>query len=573
MKLCFIWVENYKGFVNQGFNFDTEFEYYYSSNTSKVSRQKNRHHIHNFFGEGITEITGIIGRNASGKTNILELIQYISDGANTIINTSFLAIFSDSGNTQIYFYKINELHSDFPAHLREYEGRIPETTSVFFSNIFDGRRHNFGKRIINISTNDLLNSQFGENVNKNYQKTIQQQIKFIKSPQFKFLEEAEIEVDNSPNLKLKPAKVILTSPIWANITNRVKTFELKLQREYEYQFPIKDFVQSFRKKITDNKSINSIRYFTAFLVYIDFILNRDILKYTDEKRYKNKNEYLKVLESLFKITEVDSRIDEIFKFITSEFMLAIDEHYSVFETVKFLKNLQEFELDSQSSDNFKQDIGTYSNRRIQYNLDYNDRIGIFLNGYLDAVTNQSLSYGVEWAGISSGHKAYINLFSNFYAAASKIRDRDVLICIDEGDLYFHPKWQTEFLFKLIKILPRLLKKNCQLFLTTHSPFLVSDLPKNNLIFVDKNEKGILEVISNKRIDGQTFGGNIGELYLDAFFMQGNLISHFAASKIQELVNKVRKDKRSINEDDFTLLEQLGDQLIQKQILNILHDKN
>jgi len=573
MKLAYIWIDDYKGFINQGFNFDTQYTYHYSIKDNRIIRFENHKYQNNFFGEGITEITGIIGKNASGKTNILELIQYISDGANTIINKPFLAVYTDSGHSFIYKYKLIDVTNNFKAETKDYEGRIPETASVFFSNVFDGRRHNFGKRIINISTNDLLSSQFGENVNKNYQKTIQQQIKFIRSPQFEFLENAEKLVGEQQNHKLKPSKVILSSPIWANITNRVKVFEYKYNKEYEHEIGLRNFVQNFRRKITDNKSTNSLRYFTAFLVYIDFILNRDILKHDNTERYKNKSDYFKVLESLFKITLEDSRIDDTFRFITSDFLLVIDEHYNVFETVKFLKNLKDYEFENQSTDEFKQDIGTYANRRIQFNVDYNDHVGFFLNGYLEAVTNQSLSYSVEWSGISSGHKAYINLFSNFYAAIPRIKEMDVIICIDEGDLYFHPKWQTEFLFKIVNILPKLLQKNCQLFLTTHSPFLVSDLPKNNLLFVNKNEIGNLEVLSNNHIAGETFGGNIGELYLDAFFMHGNLISHFAASKIQELVNKVRLKKDMLTQQDFILLSQIGDEFIKTQIEKIIHDKS
>ena len=144
--------------------------------------QKNEKHIKDFFGTGIINITGIIGKNASGKTNILELIQYISEGANTIINKPFFAIYSTGRTFIIYNFKMPQIRNDFGAEVRNYDGKIPEINSIFFSNVFDGRRHNFSKKIINISTNDLLNSQFGENINKNYQKTIQQQIKFIKSP-------------------------------------------------------------------------------------------------------------------------------------------------------------------------------------------------------------------------------------------------------------------------------------------------------------------------------------------------------------------------------------------------------
>ncbi len=573
MKLCYIWIEEYKGFSNQGFNFATEYNFNYSDKNSLLTRTENKKHIKNFFGDGITDIIGIIGKNASGKTNILELIQYVSDGANTIINKPFFAILNDGKNYIIYNYKMAQIKNDFGAELKNYDGKIPSINSIFFSNVFDGRRHNFSKKNINISTNDILNSSFGENINKNYQRTIQQQIKFIKSPQFKLLEDLENSVDSNQNHKLKPSKVILTSPIWSNIINRIKTFDERYKRETDTEIRLKEFVLSFRKKITDNKSSNSIKYFSAFLVFIDFTLNRDILNHVDGKVIKDKKELHRILNSLFETTQSDFRIDDIFKYFTGDFATTIDKYWGFSETYKFLADLVDRELGNQSNSEIKEDIGTYANRRVQFTLDYNDRVGSFLTGYLEATTNQSLSYSVEWAGISSGHKAYINLFSNFYSIAGKIKEDNVLICIDEGDLYFHPKWQTEFLFKLINILPKLLDKKCQIFLTTHSPFLVSDLPKSNLLFVQKNQDGNLSVIPKEQIEGETFGGNIGELYLDAFFMQGSLISHFAASKIQAIVDKVKDNKTQLTNEDRILIDEIGEQLIKLQIKKILNDTN
>lgn len=573
MTLSYIWIEEFKGFKNQGFNFATDFIFHYNPSSLKLTRTKNERYIKNFFGLGISEITGVIGKNASGKTNILELIQYISDGANTIINKPFFVIFKSDEKYLIYHYKTHGIENEFGADLVNYEGKIPNVSSIFFSNVFDGRRHNFNKKIINIATNDLLNSQFGENINKNYQKTIQQQIRFIKSKQFDLLENIEKDVSPDQNHKLKPSKVILTSPIWSNISNRVRTFEEKFNKQTNSKIQLKKFVTSFRKKITDNKSANSIKYFSAFLVFVDVILNRDILKYSEKKLYESEKEYYSILNSLFDNLQQDLRIDEIYKHITTEFATAIDKYWGLFETYKFLADLEGAELGVESNSDFKEDVGTYSNRRIQFTLDYTDRVGSFLSSYLDAVTNQSLAYSVEWAGISSGHKAYINIFANFYSIASKIKEDSVLICIDEGDLYFHPKWQTEFLYKLINILPKLLDKKCQLFLTTHSPFLVSDLPKNNLLFVQKVADGTLAVIPNEQIEGETFGGNIGELYLDAFFMQGSLISHFAASKIQILVNKIRNKEGEITEEDKILINEIGDELIRTQLNKLVNDKN
>lgn len=574
MKLHYIWIEDYKGFINQGFNLATDYIFNYSVSNSMLSRIENKKHIKNFFGEGITDIIGIIGKNASGKTNILELIQYVVEGANTIINKPFFAVFNDGSKFIIYNYRIPQIINNFGAELKNYDGKIPDTNTIFFSNVFDGRRHNFSKKVINISTNDLLNSQFGENINKNYQKTIQNQIKFIRSPQFKILEDLENSVSVNENHKLKPSKVILTSPIWANITNRIRTFEDRFNNETNSKIELREFVLNFRKKITDNKSVNAIKYFTAFLVFIDFVLNRDILKYSESsKLHKGSEEYNNILKSLFEPTQRDFRIDEIYKYFTTDFAITIDKYWNVFETYKFLNDLIDTDLGLQSNTEIKEDIGAYSNRRIQFTLDYNDKVGSFLKSYLEATTNQNLSYSIEWSGISSGHKAYINLFANFYSIASRLKQENVMICIDEGDLYFHPKWQTEFLYKLINVLPKLLNKKCQLFLTTHSPFLVSDLPKDNLLFVHKNQDSNLSVIPNDEIDGETFGGNIGELFLDAFFMQGSLISHFADSKIQIMVDKIRITGGQIDANDRILISVIGDELIRSQLKKLANDKN
>jgi predicted ATP-dependent endonuclease of OLD family len=573
MQLCYIWIEEYKGFVDQGFNFSSKNSFEYDKYKSHLSKSKISTFIPDFFSSDIAEITGVIGKNASGKTNILELIQYVIDGANTIVNKPFLAIFENNGKYKVYNYKLPHIENNFSASIENYDGKVLGVNSIFFSNVFDGRRHNFGKKIIDISTNDLLNSQFGENINKNYQKQIQQQIHFIKSKEFELLENIENEVNSGRNIKLKPSKVILTSPIWSNIINRVKSLDEKIKKERELNFQLKEFVLSFRKKITDNKSLNSIKYFSSFLVFIDFVLNRDILKMQDGKGYSNKEDYYKILNNIFDKTQEDLRIDEMYKYFIGDFAINIDKYFNVFETHKFLVELNERDFGNQSDPDFKEDVGTYASRRVQFKLDYNDQVGSFLTAYLEAVTNQSLTLSVEWSGISSGHKAYINLFANFHSALKRVKEDNVIICIDEGDLYFHPKWQTEFLYKLIKVLPKLINKRCQLVLTTHSPFLISDLPKSNLLFLEKSASDNLKVISNIEIEGETFGGNIGDLYLDAFFMNGGLISYFAASKIQSLVKKINERIEPISNDDRTLINQIGDELIKLQINKLINDKN
>jgi hypothetical protein len=70
------------------------------------------------------------------KTNILDLIQYVYVGANTIIDKAFL-LFSHNNNKFITFnYKISQIQNDFGAELRNYDEKISTVNSIFFSNVF-----------------------------------------------------------------------------------------------------------------------------------------------------------------------------------------------------------------------------------------------------------------------------------------------------------------------------------------------------------------------------------------------------------------------------------------------------
>ena len=90
--------------------------------------------------------------------------------------------------------------------------------------------------------------------------------------------------------------------------------------------------------------------------------------------------------------------------------------------------------------------------------------------------------------LSSGQKAMLDMFSRFYSIAMKINklgDKNILILIDEGELYLHPQWQKSLLKDLLDFFKMIYDKDIQVILTSNSPFIVSDLPKHNIIFIGK----------------------------------------------------------------------------------------
>ena len=170
----------------------------------------------------------------------------------------------------------------------------------------------------------------------------------------------------------------------------------------------------------------------------------------------------------------------------------------------------------------------------------------------------------SWLGISSGHVAYLNLFSSIFKELYRSRN-DVILCIDEGDLYLHPQWQIEFFDKLLNVLPNLSSGKVQIVLTSHSPFLLSDLPNQSITVLSSDES--CEATSGSDIEQKTFGANLYELYSNLFFLNKSRTGLFANNKIKELLKQIESSDTDINEKDMKLFsEMIGDKVI-KHILD------
>lgn len=97
---------------------------------------------------------------------------------------------------------------------------------------------------------------------------------------------------------------------------------------------------------------------------------------------------------------------------------------------------------------------------------------------------------IEFSQLSQGEKCYLSLVCDIarrLAIANPGMDDPLegegVILIDEVDLHLHPKWQMEIVGKLTTIF-----KNCQFFISTHSPLVLSDIRKYQVIAVDNGKK-------------------------------------------------------------------------------------
>ncbi|EJB5269393.1 DEAD/DEAH box helicase family protein [Vibrio vulnificus] len=172
---------------------------------------------------------------------------------------------------------------------------------------------------------------------------------------------------------------------------------------------------------------------------------------------------------------------------------------------------------------------------------------------------------VEFSGLSSGEKQKIYVISSILyhlknvdsvsASGNEklIKFNYVNIFMDEVELCFHPELQRTFIYDLRAAINKLTLNyiyGVNICFVTHSPFLLSDIPSSNIMFLDNkniNSSSLMCDISS--INQNTFAANIHDLLVDGFFMDSS-IGKFAEEAIREIVKFHGKVAKSVDKDSL-----------------------
>jgi hypothetical protein len=207
-----------------------------------------------------------------------------------------------------------------------------------------------------------------------------------------------------------------------------------------------------------------------------------------------------------------------------------------------------------------------------------DQIGIF--------TKSLLPY--HWAYVSSGEYQYAKVWGILeeYGVKVKVlkngekfseaRQPDFILLLDEPENYMHPEMCRTFIHDLNKLLKqRNPKSGFQVILSTHSPFMLSDVLANQIIKMDYDDKGLC-VISHA--EKPTYAANIHSIMADSFFLKytiGEQARLFLTEKF-ELFKDMQKRRGRLSDADKNeivkmqeLLPNIGDELIRHGMASII----
>jgi hypothetical protein len=185
--------------------------------------------------------------------------------------------------------------------------------------------------------------------------------------------------------------------------------------------------------------------------------------------------------------------------------------------------------------------------------------------------------------LSSGERQFIYLTSTLLYHAmnlnsipkngTRVRYNKLNFILDEVEICFHPEYQRRFVKKLRDLLVRVeLNKSFDInvLITTHSPFILSDIPKDNILCMDKGKvcEGVLK---------QTFCSNVYDLLNNQFFMS-QFVGDIATEKLDNLVHKINELSEKYNANPISEktikrlrnnIDMIGDDFIRMKLLEQL----
>ncbi|WP_232463473.1 AAA family ATPase [Tumebacillus avium] len=585
MEILYLWIKSYKMIHEVGYNFSGLYRFSYDAQMEILHLQINQHHIDGFFevgkerlGAELTNLTAIVGQNGTGKSTVLHFVKDHVLGNEAMEAPSILAVKEYEGEESRLILYVHESiaiqasnHEEFGFELRRYtytDGKLdnrttkfPEhpaisnTSIIFFSNIFDGSFYaGESAPVLNISTNYLVAYDRDE-----FKRAYQRVAVISDALLHRFKEvERQVEFVFSDNF----TQVRFSGQIPERIEVGIYESEV-LSERYAELFPkLLNFVNSFQHRtirlcLLHHAFIEAISFFAA----VPDFLEKQIDAFQVDTNLSEEETIMKWFADMIIAMQEYPRDD----FMRGEFEEAANIFVHIVEMIIYLE--MKMPKPWQPKDHFYFSIE-------------NDR-----EEFWSFFKLYKKSYGFQpyltfdWQDMSSGEKALLNIYSRFYHVHHRCQD-NLIVLIDEGELYLHPQWQKELVKNLVEFLPQVYRKEggkrrIQVILTSNSPFVASDLPSFNVIFLNKAANKLL-VMDGLEEHNQTFASNINTLLANSFFMKDGVIGSFAKYKINRVIQMLVKGSDqtvSDNRDEIkNTIHIIGEPLIKNKLLQMLEDR-
>lgn len=594
MEIVYLWIEKYKNIENNGFNFNPKFTCYYDQNINEITINENKNYI-NMFPKNIN-VTAIIGDNGCGKSSLIELVllSFFSGRCNneelnwilvydeeedkflispfTNENIAFNKIIIDNSrleNSSIeirgkeYYFNWIDRKDFFNLH---YNPSMELPSSFFLNYISDSSRPYYGSIYdIDYKPLDTLNilSFPSKKKGKIDIGSVENTSILNMFKTKRFIDDEKLNTILGNTFHNNTIKFV---PIRVNLELDTKVLENNLKQE-----KLREIVFKNQTNLTLK---NLYIYFVMLILstahepfksddtFKEYFFDNEELKNYFINKYKSINmdkglayqgyASVKLAQNIY--DNIDEFIDLSKKLILSEALLESSEKLDVdvHETARLIDIL-----------NQNHDINLQSTIK---NLIHIEKVLPVLPSYIKI--NVYDKNGKSFSDFSSGEKNLINfIYSLMYYIYFYRQEKKVFnILLDEVEIGLNPKWQKSLLLTVVNLLKQYNNKFL-ITIASHSPFILSDLPNSNVIFLEKGQQVYPDI--------ETFGANIHTLLSHGFFMNNGLIGDFAKQKINELIDYLSNDYKEViadNKEAQNFIRVIGEPILRKQFQKMLDSK-
>ena len=599
----YMYVKEYKGLKDFEITFDNNYEIKYNRDKDTLSINKKcesaNNNIENFYSidkikGNIDSINLLIGKNGSGKTNILEILNLSKERR----EIDYMIIYKSFENNEDFIIEKNGL----PKFIKIKESKEIKLENELYK-YYDDKNHigkigvikfSFSEKTINATQREILFEKNALSETIIYKWNIGLG-NVSKEEIYNYLIKANQEKNNDnfenvyftlliPDLyeelkKSKSGEIKEKIKKIENLDfNKIDSFFKLYNNKKENNFNF-DEIENFDNKNEDNiKDIIFNNYFNyIYLLIILKILNKNSKEMYELKEIKD--ELLELLneKSLFKKCEI--LFKKYDKLINMGFDWYIPKRHDIIERIaSLIEKIPEKEIDIHNPERtikkIKIDYKKKNKKLVELLKEYDSFIIPRVENGLDlSLKNIEDIIKIEEEGLSDGERIKLQYFSTLHGVLrGELKNKEyITLLFDEVETYLHPEWSRRFLYELIEELERYEDKKFKLIFATHSPFLIADVLAKDCIYLSKNKKG--KIKAEIKEDVKTFGANIIDLFKNTMFLESTF-GKFATEKIKGVVNKIEKAEKYSDikhEVDF-IIGEIGEKLISNKLKSMIESK-
>lgn len=611
MRLIFCYVGEFRNIVGESFNFSMDFSCSFTKNCLRIERRELSPGKELLLDPASRSLSVIVGKTGSGKTNLLELIGMSEEQRLRISNDSkYLLLYSVDPEEDRFAVEFNRIvpkgfasgkKLDFPCLIffTYKNGKI--------SNLSVKSRSDFSKTVI-IHSFDIGASRKGyfnglhtdgvflpTNINPRlhvpYDKVNPEAACWYAREYIRELPDNNIKRDAEFRIKSINWSFKLGNELAPTLMETEYRFYHDYLEDKEWK-DVRDVPAMFKRRNLDGSKISFKEQFihdllTDFALYLrkwaaqitpmspEEIRKRELMgiivdngiKNCDKLPDGNWSDLRELINWLCQY--LDLHTDEMWGnrgllwqigtdiVDIADALEAFDDSY--FEDGLFVYPIEEIEFDDRPTRNLFERMGGYRG----------DQLGVF--------SSELLPFEITFLSSGEYQQAKVLGILNEFSSTVKVRSQQherpdsIILLLDEPETFMHPDMSRRLVHDLMNIVYHGAKDwDVQVIMTTHSPFILSDLLPEQILRISFDEDGFCKVIPYD--DRPTFAGDIFSIMARDFFLEYNIGEHSRRkiSSIIEVINsssEIEDVKERIGRLEALLevIPEIGDPLIQSTL--------